>query len=269
MGGIRTYYDPKVNIFKRGFQIRYPNMRRCLLWALLFALVGCGKSAPPVQSKMIGRDITWFPLQLGAKSNNLTAFTTALVQEIDRLEHLHLQIVNIDWIRLCPSLWDGEIGAMLTSMTPNLISEEKYTFSDPIVSLGPVLVVPSSSEVTSIAQLDGKIVGVYQYDESVLVAQEYPLIIQLYQSITTILEELKHGVVDAALIPVLDAHALVNHLYAKHLKIISEPLNNKAIRLATLKNKYETLMKHFNQGLKKAREQGVYETLRSTYALDN
>ena len=244
-------------------------MKRILLWACLLALMGCGKSIPDNPENTIGRDSSWFPLQLDSKATSLTAFTDALVQEIGHLEHIPLHIVNIDWIQLFQHLDEGTVGSIFTSLTPNLLSEKKYTFSEPVIPLGPVLIVPADSEATSLADLAGKIVSVYQYDESSLVVQEHPtIVIRLYQNMPSILEDLSKGVIDAVLMPVLDARSLVYHLYPLQLKIITEPLSTKAIRLITLKDENQALLRRFNRGLKKVQENGTYDNLRRLYKLD-
>ncbi len=237
--------------------------------ASLVALMGCSSSQSIGHTHTIGRDSTWFPLQLESKAAHLTAFTTALVQEITRETHYPMDIVSVDWAQLFQNLDEGLVGGIFSSLTPGLLSEKKYAFSDPIVALGPVLIVPAASKTTSLLNLSGKLVAVYQYDESILVAQKYPsIIIELYQSIPAILEDLNAGVVDAVLMPVLEAKSLVNHVYAGQLQIVSEPLSTKAIRLITCKKKHRSLMRHFNKGLQKTRENGTYDKLRDLYHLD-
>lgn len=244
-------------------------MKKFLLWTLLVAFMG-GSCSPSVSdAHTLGRDASWFPLQLDSKTAPLTAFTTALVQEIARVTHYPLEILNVDWVQLFQNLEEGHVAGVFSSLPPGLLSEKKYTFSDPIVSLGPVLIVPASSKFTSLLDLSGKMVAIYQYDESILVAQEYPaILIELYQSMPTILEDLKAGVIDAVLMPALEARSLVNHAFPGQLQIVSEPLSAKAIRLITCKNKHRSLIRHFNKGLQKTRDNGTYDKLRDLYHLD-
>lgn len=244
-------------------------MKRFLLWALLVALVGCSSSHSVSEAHTLGRDDSWFPLQLESKTAPLTAFTTALVQEIARVTHYPLEIVNVEWAQLFQNLEEGHVAGIFSSLPPGLLSEKKYTFSDPIVHLGPVLIVPATSKSTSLLDLSGRVVAVYQYDESILVAQEFPSIItELYQSMPTILEDLRAGVIDAVLMPALEARSLVSHTFSGQLQIVSEPLNNKAIRLITCKTSPRSLMSHFNKGLQKTRANGTYDKLRNLYKLD-
>lgn len=231
--------------------------------------MGCSSSHSINEAHTLGRDSTWFPLQLDSKMAPLTAFTTALVQEIVRVTHYPLEIVNVDWPQLFQNLEEGHVAGVFSSLSPGLLCEKKYTFSDPIVDLGPVLIVPKASKFTSLLDLSGKRVAVYQYDESILIAQEFPsILIELYQSMPGILEALNAGVVDAVLMPVLDARSFVNHVFPGQLQIVSEPLSTKAIRLVTCNKTHRSLMNHFNRGLQKTRDNGAYEKLRKLYHLD-
>ncbi len=164
----------------------------------------------------------------------------------------------------------GRWGGILTPLSPNVITKDKYSFSEPLIEIGPVLVVPANSPANSLADLNNdSIIAVYQFDESTLIAQQYPtLIIRQYQSKPQILEELAAGKVDAVLIPVLDARTLVPSIYPNQLKIIDGPLNQKAIRLVTLKDKNSSLIKYFNRGIKKLHSSGAYQQLLHTYSLE-
>jgi len=248
-------------------------MRRYLLLMIFIVLTGCGYSPFERRSFTIGRDTTWHPLQLDSKAVSLTAFTTALTQEIARLEQLSLDPINIDAVQLLQNLEANQVDAIFSSLTPSLLNEKKYYFSNPIVLLGSVLIVPisvpPSCKIDSLEQLEGKIVGVYQYDQSILLAQKFPrVVIQLYQSMPAVLEDLQNGTVDAVLMPNLQARSLVFNRFSDRLKIITEPLTPEAIRLMTLKNQNSNLIRKFNKGLKKTIDNGTYGHLRWQFSLD-
>jgi ABC-type amino acid transport substrate-binding protein len=244
-------------------------MKRLLFFLFLIWLAGCGKAGLDFGPYSIGRDMSWFPLTLYQQLPNLNAFTNALVQEIAKVEDVPLHIYNIDWGQLFQILEEGEVAGIFTSLSPNVITKEKYTFSAPFLALGPVLIVPYESKATSLADLEGKIVSVNQFDETSLMVQQYPsIIIRLYQNRATALETLANGEVDAVLMSILDAQALVFQLYREKLKIVTGPLNNKALRLITLKDKHDSLIRHFNQGLETLLSSGKYDFLRHHYQLD-
>jgi polar amino acid transport system substrate-binding protein len=242
-------------------------MRWFLLVPLFLLFAGCGEKTPSYGRYSIGRDKSWFPMQFNQKKPNLNAFTNALVEEIAKIEHVPMHVVDIGWAQLFQRLENKEVSGIFTSLSPTVITEGKYSFSDPFLLLGPVLVVPKDSKATSLVDLSGKIIAVNQFDDSVLIVQRYPsIIIKLYQNVPSVLEDLSRGKIDGALVPVLEAYDLVPSVDPQ-LKIVTLPLNHKALRLITLKGKNKKLLKHFNNGLQHTITSSRYQTLRTIYAL--
>ena len=244
-------------------------MRRILLLVLLVGIMGCGHKTLHYGPYSIGRDQSWFPLRVEQHAPNLNAFTNELVQEIAKIEDLPLEIININWVQLFQSLEQEEVAGIFTSLSPNRITEARFAFSDPFLLLGPVLIVPYDSKAKSLEDLNGKIVAINQFDDAVFIVQRYPsIVIRLYQNMPTALDDLNSGLIDGVLMDNLDAHALVPHLYPSQLKIVTKPLNDKALRLITLKGENKKLIKYFNRGLKKVRDSSDYTELRSRFRLN-
>ena len=242
-------------------------MKRILLCFLLF-FAGCGSSSSKLGPYSIGRDPTWFPLRLGAMSVNITGFTNALVQELAKIENKNFQIFDLSWNQLYDGLEEKRYAGVLTSLDPNPISTEKYSFSDPFLLIGPVLVVPVGSDARSLDDLKNTTVGAYAYDDSVLIIQKHPSIfIETYQQVTTALDAVADGRMAGALIPNLEARALIPNLYTNRLMIATDPLSKKGLRLATLKNQHMDLINSFNSGLEELRKQGTYQILRNKFGV--
>ncbi|MCH9625976.1 MAG: putative amino-acid ABC transporter-binding protein [Chlamydiales bacterium] len=242
--------------------------RRLCFFLSLIVLMGCVHSDLEYGEYTIGRDPSWFPLQMGQRSPKLVAFTNALVQEIAQSEKEPFNVVDITWIQLFQKLEQKKVAAIFTSVSPNIITKSKYTFSEPFLKLGPVLVVRADSHVSSLEQMKGQIIAVNQFDESVLIAQKYPVIITQYQGLAAVLDLLATGKVDGVLMPNLDALSLVPHLYPHSLKIVTEPLNNKALRVITLKGEREYIIKKFNKGLESLKKNSNYSSARKEFNLD-
>jgi len=240
---------------------------RWLLLLLLLAQTTCSHQHT-LRSWAIARDPTWYPLDLGQHTANINAFTNALVQAINKNEKVDIQLREENWDDLLLQLRQQQIDGVLTSMTPLPMYQDVYDFSDPFLLLGPVLVVPAHVQVLSLEDLSNKFIGVNQFDDSVLIVQAYPdILIEEYQSIPQALEALAAGHLDALLVPTLDAQALVPHLYPGILKIASPPLNDKGLRLMTIKNSYPKLIEHFNRGLETTENSGLYHELRAHFAV--
>ncbi len=239
--------------------------RFCLIF--LVFLASC--SSKPEQGKYsIGRDPSWFPLNLGEQTANVNAFTNALVGAMAKVEQVPMHLVEADWDNLFLYLDEKQYAGVLSVLPPRIENRDKFDFSNPFILLGPVLVVPEKSQVTSLNDLDGKIVGVNQFDESVLIVQKQAsIVIRLYDNIPAALEELAAGKLDGLLVPTLEAEALVPHAYSGVLKIASSPLSSKGLRLVTLKGEHEKLIEHFNSGLKRLKKSGRYAHLREKFGV--
>lgn len=244
---------------------------RLLTIALLICSTSCSssKDEPEFGEYSIGRDSLWFPLNFKLQTANINAFVNSLTATIARTEAVSMQIINIDWDSLYANLEEHRYAGAFTSLPMNPQNLNRFTFSHPFLLLGPVLIVPEHSQATSLETLPkSSVVGINQFDESVLIAQRYPShIIELYQNMPQALEDLAAGRVDAVLMPTLEAKALVPNLYPGVLKIVTPPLSDKALRLITLKGENEKLIHHFNAGLQELNATGQYQQLREKFSV--
>lgn len=66
--------------------------RWLVLSTVFFLCLGCTRQESNFVS--IGRDPTWYPFDLGPATININAFTNALIQAINKAEHLHLHVLK-------------------------------------------------------------------------------------------------------------------------------------------------------------------------------
>lgn len=226
---------------------------------------GCSKSKKVL---LVGRDTTWFPKQYGVYTANINAFLNDLVAEISRCENMNINLVNQDWIHLFENLDERKTAGALTSIFPTSEMLSHYRFSEPVLLTGPVLVVPEGSPYRSMEDLQGKLIGVYKFDSSVLIAQDVPnAVLVSYQQVAPALEGLCANCYDALLVPVIDATALIETMYKGRLQIVSQPLNQEGLRLVVLRGKNTDLLEGFNMGLVKSMRSGKYQTLKENNRL--
>lgn len=242
-------------------------MKRVLLIFLIF-LASCNTSREEGHPYTIARDPSWLPLQFKEMTSNINGFTNGLVLELAKVENRPFALVDVAWNQLFDGLERDEYGGIFTSLGPNPISIERYSFSDPLLLLGPVLVVPIDSPAHSLADLRDRTVQVFQYDDSVLIVQKYPsILIETYQNSILALEDVAQGKASGALVPNLEARALITALYPDRLKIATEPLSDKGIRVITLKDQNQDLLQDFNAGLTKLKEKGAYQNLLNNFGI--
>jgi ABC-type amino acid transport substrate-binding protein len=240
---------------------------RLLLALLLFTLTGCD-SWSSHKRHFISRDPTWFPVDLGPQTPNINAFTNALIEAVNKEQKMNLILIDTSWSDLLLSVDHKKVSGALSSLSALEKNKDRYDFSDPFLQLGPVLVVRASNPKRSLEEFSSGVLGYYQYDESIFIAQkQVQFLLEPYQNFALALENVANGHFDALLMPSLDANALVPHLYPSLLKIASEPLNDKGFRLISLKSSHKSLIENFNLGLKKIKSNGTYSRLRSEYGV--
>lgn len=233
---------------------------------ILVALLSCGKSSNG--GRRVGVDPYWFPLDLGIRDNNVTAFSTELLTEIGKIKKMPFVKVNVNWNDLMEGLQKGQYEAVLSSMTPYVFNRSLFDFSDIYLPLGPVLVVPAQSKIHSLDDLNGKEIAVISGSTSTLILEKSQgALIRDYDSIPKALNDILIGTVDGAMVDILSAAAYCRDLYQGELTIATGPLNDEGLRLITKHNAAPDLIKRFNAGLAQMKKDGSYFKLLDKWAL--
>src|SRR5690349_7871296 len=105
-------------------------MRRSFfaLFFLLVCLTGCG--AGHKDTVRVGIDPRWYSVVAEGRENNITAFSTELLQDIGESEHLSFTRVSVNWDDLLPGLRRGEYAAILSALMPYNFNQQTFDFSD-------------------------------------------------------------------------------------------------------------------------------------------
>ena len=238
-----------------------------LIW-LLFRTFS-GGYIPGVPTYYIGRDGTWYPLDLRGKEKNMVGFANDLLQEIADFEGFRVQIFEVGRHALFDGLNTDSYDAVLSSLDPNVINRRSYEFSDLFYSLGPVIVVPADSTVSSLQDLEGKILGIESGALQIYNIAEPPNVVIIpYDTAATALEKLDGNLLDAVVIDALRAHVSTDGFYRGRLKVATSPLTDRGLRLVTKKTPDKVLfVSKFNDGLRKVKESGTYDALMEKWGL--
>ena len=243
-------------------------MGRIFSLFLITLMTLCSCSSNSDGGRRIGVDATWYPLDFGARDNNITAFSTELLTEIGKVEKIPFVKVTVNWNDLMEGLQKNKYEAILTSMPPYIFNEKLFDFSNIYLALGPVLVVPIPSKIDGLNQLNGKEIGVVSGSTSVsLLEKSNGVLIRYYESIPQALNDVLLGVIDGAMVGVLSASAYCRDLYQGELKIATPPLNDEGLRLVTKHNGAPDLINKFNAGLQKIKKSGAYDKLQEKWEL--
>lgn len=232
----------------------------CILLCLVFLVFGCSKKK--TFDYRIGVDPSWYTVEAPGMDKNLLAFSTELLQEIAHIKKKTITLIPKSWDNLTLGLAEKEYEGVLSSLYPYIFYTKKYSFSDPYLMTGVVLVVAEKSKIDSLEMLKGKEVGVLRGSTAVTLVDKYPdVMAKNYDAVPTIFNDLLTQNVDAVLVDNLLAQAYIRDLYHGQLKIVTAPLTDQGLRLITIYDQAPGLIKDFNKGLKELKENGRYDEL--------
>jgi polar amino acid transport system substrate-binding protein len=203
-----------------------------VLWLIIRACSGI-----PVVGALtykIGRDSTWYPLDLRGKEQAMVGFSNDLIKAIAAEQGFKAVVFEVGPYALFDGLDIGNYEAVLSSLTPNPINLKRYGFSDPFYLVGPVLVVNEDSNISSLKGMTGKIMGIESGALQVFNIPEPPdIVIIPYDTAAVALENLDQKVIDGVLVDALRAYVWTDGFYAGRLKVVTAPLTYIGFSLVT------------------------------------
>jgi ABC-type amino acid transport substrate-binding protein len=244
-------------------------MKALFICSLFLFCAACSSPSAEKSSYRVARDPSWYPLVVPGLEASLLGFSDDLLNNIAKVESINIELVLSSWDALNFGLMQNRYEAICTSMPMELSNAENFSFSDNYLPLGPVLVVPVSSKNTLLENFLGMEVGILAGSiiETQIVEKFPTLSIHTYSNYSSLLDELVAGKIDAALMPLLTADMYVRDLYSEELKTVGNSLNDDGLKVATLYEENIEFIKKFNEGLKKIKENGLYETLLKKWRL--
>jgi polar amino acid transport system substrate-binding protein len=248
------------------FSSFFLKIQRLFTFSFICLLSACSSSSK--NNYEIAVDPLWYPLELRGRENNVMGFSTDLLKEIARVRPIQFSLLTTNWDTLYLGLKQKKYQGILSSLFPYNFNQKDYDFSRLYLKTGPVLVVPAQSSFSSFSQMGGREIGVVSGSSAVLIVEKYPsILIRLYDSIPSILNDLVGGHLDGAVIPILSAEAFMQDLYQNQLRIATPPLNEEGLRLITLKGNAPYLIKNFDEGLSKLQDDKHYSELLTKWGL--
>lgn len=241
---------------------------RVLITLFLMAIVffyfpSCGGGAKGDKIYKIGRDKSFYPLQLMGKENNLLGFTDELLFAIAEREGFDIDLESSAYQNVMNSLNLGRDDAVVTFDNPTFRLEQRYEFSDPFFFLGPVIIVQTDSDINSFKDLENKVVAVERNSTTLSnVKIDFPIIFTPFDNVLAALRQVASGQIDAVILDAIEAFEYTQSFYKNNLVFLIPPITDEGLRLATLKTEEgRKLIEMFNTGLRKMREDHSYREL--------
>lgn len=265
-------------VYNEAKKIMAFNKNSLLIVLLLLILIigggirSCSKAGSIDLTKtfVIARDPSWYPLNLMGKNQNVLAFTNDILLTIAKDKGVRLELLSISANRLDLGLDSGDYDGIITSLMPNPENNRYFNFSNTIFFIGPVLIVPKTSKITSLQQMTNKIVGIPSNLEITVDLNKFTAIFKPYGNIKAAFTDLVKNHLDGIILPVMQAYNYIETFHKGSFKIVSTPLNDEGLRLVTLQTlRSEYVIKEFNDGLKTLIENGTYDTLCKKWGLIN
>lgn len=116
-------------------------------------LSGCGRRDSS-DGLVVGMDLSYPPFETIDASGKPTGVSVDLARSLGEYLGKPVQIENIPFTGLIPSLKTGKIDCVISSMTDTPERRESIAFSDPYLTIGLALLVAKNSPIQSLADLD-------------------------------------------------------------------------------------------------------------------
>ncbi len=220
---------------------------------------------------VVGFDAEYPPYGYMDDNGDYTGFDLELAEAVCELEGWEMVATPIDWDSKDMELETGNIDCIWNGFTMNG-REDSYTFSVPYVDNSQVIVTSEDAGIESLADLEGKIVGV-QADSAALALLDEGgdqadlgatfAELQQFGDYNTAFAELQAGSLDAVAIDI----GVANYQIAgrEGYKVLDEYLNSEQYAVGFKKGN-TALCDIINEDLAVLLESGVFDEIAAKYA---
>ncbi|GIW73384.1 MAG: hypothetical protein KatS3mg102_2926 [Planctomycetota bacterium] len=103
---------------------------------------------------IVGMEVEFWPFEYDDGHGNPTGFDVDLARELARELGVELELRDLEWTGLIPSLLEGKIDLIISGMTATLERARTIAFSEPYYHTALCLLVQRQSPIQSAAELD-------------------------------------------------------------------------------------------------------------------
>jgi polar amino acid transport system substrate-binding protein len=197
-----------------------------------------------------------------AKGSEIIGFDIDLANALAEKTGYELEVQDMDFNSLIPALQAKQVDMVLAGMTPTPERAENVDFTDVYYTANHMIVSLKDKEVKSIEELKGKTIGVQlgsiQEEKATEISEQVELKIENRNKISDLIQELKSGRIDAAIIEDLVA----NGYFEKDPDLAGFTLNEEEEAGSAIAfQKGSTVTKEFNDALNEMKENGELEEL--------
>lgn len=214
---------------------------------------------------VIATDAAFPPMQFVDENKNIVGFDIDMMNAIAEEMGFEVEFKNTAWDGIFAGLEAGDYDAIVSSVTITDERKEKYDFSDPYINAGQVVVVRADeTEITSDADLPGKVVGAQIGTTGALAVQEIEgVTLREYDTIDLAFLDLVNENIQAVIVdtPVAADYALASDEFKDKLKIVGEPFTEEYYGVVVRKGEMADFLAAFNEGLGRIKADGTYDQI--------
>lgn len=243
--------------------------KRCAVMAvgmMAMVLVGC-KAEETEKVYKIATDTTFAPFEFENDKGEMVGIDLDLLEAIAEDQGFEYELQLIGFSAAVTALEAGEVDGVIAGMSITEERAKKYDFSEPYFDSGIGMAVLENSEIESYEDLAGKQVAAKIGTEGCAFAEsiqeEYGFTIAQFEDSATMYQDVLAGTSAA----VFDDYPVLGYEINRGIgfKMPVEMERGSSYGFATLKDANPELVKMFDDGLKKLKENGTYEKILSTY----
>ncbi len=246
---------------------------------LCLTVFGCQKADEDnlgVKRLVVGTNAEFPPFEYINNSGEVDGFDVAIMKAVGEEMGYEVEFKNMEFKSLVASLSTGGLDAVIAGMTVTDDRKQSVDFTEGYYTATQCIVVPINSDVTSIADLNGKQIAVQEGttgdllvtpEEDNEVITDSSTVVKRFKKGTDAIIELKSGSVDAV---VIDANPAQEFVKANEntLKYVIDDTTTEEYAIAVAKGNVE-LLEDMNEGLQRIKENGVFDELVDTYINGN
>lgn len=238
--------------------------------ALLFSLFVVGKLnvAADETTYEIGTDITFAPFEFQNEDKEYVGIDIDLLKAIAKDQGFQVNLRPLGFNTSIQAVQSGQLAGMIAGMNITDERKQSFDFSDPYFESGIQMAVKADdNSIKSYKDLKGKTVAAKVSTESAAFLEKnqkkYGYTIKTYDDANGLYCSLKNGTVQA----IFDDYPVIGYAMTKgeDLKLVGEPEKGSSYGFAVKKGKNQELLNKFNDGLKKLKENGEYQTIIDRY----
>jgi ABC-type amino acid transport substrate-binding protein len=215
----------------------------------------------------VGMDASWPPFEYIDDDGQIVGFDVDLARSIGQRLGVEVELVNVGFDSLYDALYVSRFDAIVSALPydPLLYGDVAYSIS--YFNAGQVLVVRSSESanqrISEVNDLAGKKVGVEWGSEGDVVGRQLQkeiegLSLQSYMTPDAVLQGLKEGEVEAAVVDAVSAYQLM--AAEGGVQVVGDPLTDELYVIAVRLDS-PFLLRTINEALVEMREDGTLERL--------